>query len=91
MGVAARLREAYKQVNASKARARQRHQAGGESSLQSSSVVQTIDTNSESVPLGITTESLYPLNTGSTVKRNLSLRPPKGMVAVPKQTSFSQE
>jgi hypothetical protein len=68
MGVAAGPREAYKQVNASKARARDRHQACDESSLQSSSVVQNLDTDSESVPSEIT-ELLYPQSTGSTVKR----------------------
>jgi hypothetical protein len=70
MGVAAGPREAYKQVNASKARARQRHQTGGESSMQSSSDAPTLGTDSESItPEITTTDSIQAQNTGSTMKR----------------------
>jgi hypothetical protein len=71
MGLAAGPREAYKQVNASKARAKaQRQHAGGESSMQSSWDARTLGTDSESATLEITTtESLYAQSTGSIVKR----------------------
>jgi hypothetical protein len=71
MGVAAGPREAYKQVNASKARAKaQRQHAGGESSMQSSWDARTLGTDSESLTSEITTtNSLCPQSTGSTVKR----------------------
>lgn len=71
MGVAAGPREAYKQVNASKAAraSTQRHRAGGDSSMQSSLDARTLSSDSESVMSEITTaDSLHAQSTGSTGK-----------------------
>jgi hypothetical protein len=71
MGVVAGPREAYKQANASKARAKtQRHHVGGESSMQSQYDARILGTDSASVISEITaTEPQYAESTSSTVKR----------------------
>lgn len=71
MGVAAGPREAYKQVNASKARARtQRSHAGVESSMQSTWDARTLGTDSSSVASETTRPDLTRAqSTSSTVKR----------------------
>jgi hypothetical protein len=71
MGVAAGPREAYRQANASKARAKtQRHHSGGDSSMHSQYDVRTLGTDSASVTSEITaTEPQYAQSTSSTVKR----------------------
>jgi hypothetical protein len=79
MGVAAGPREAYKQVNASKERARRQRHNGCESSMQSLWDARTLGTDSASIKSEITADSQYTQSPGPTVKRKpLSTTSQKG-------------